>query len=127
MITVKQIDAFIPLAFDNWLTDYHPEFNIIALDCEMVGAGLNGERNMLARVSIVNVNGDVIMDKYVKPTERIVDYRTPFSGITAAHLKNAHNFSDVKAEVRRIKNGKILVGHSVWRDLEVLKMNHPQG
>lgn len=107
-------------------TEHRPKSNTIALDCEMVGVGPNGKRNMLARVSIVNEYGEVLMDKYVKPTERVIDYRTPFSGITAAHLKKAHNFANVRAEVRKIIFGKILVGHSLCRDFAVLKLNHPQ-
>lgn len=39
----------------------------IALDCEMVGIGNKGKKNMLARVSIVNQMGEVLMDKFCKP------------------------------------------------------------
>lgn len=39
----------------------------IALDCEMVGIGIGGKKHMLARVSIVNKVGDILMDKFVKP------------------------------------------------------------
>lgn len=35
---------------------------IVALDCEMVGVGPSGYRSVLARVSIVNGQGDVLMD-----------------------------------------------------------------
>lgn len=41
----------------------------IALDCEMVGTGHMGETNTLARVTIVNQNGEVLLDKYCKPNE----------------------------------------------------------
>lgn len=98
----------------------------IALDCEMVGIGPNGKDNMLARVSIVNEKGDIIMDKYVMPTQPVVDYRTKFSGITPAHLETAFNFADVQAEVSRIKFNRILVGHALHNDLKVLKMEHPK-
>lgn len=43
----------------------------IAMDCEMVGIGYQGKDHMLARISIVNQQGDIIMDKYVKPTESV--------------------------------------------------------
>ena len=49
---------------------------LLALDCEMVGVGADGKRSILARVSIVNEDGNVIMDKFVAPTERVTDYRT---------------------------------------------------
>lgn len=92
----------------------------------MVGIGPNGRDHMLARVSIVNENGDIILDRYVKPTEPVVDYRTKHSGITPIHLRNAHSFADVQAEVSRIKLNRILVGHALHNDFRVLKMEHPK-
>lgn len=92
----------------------------------MVGVAPNGRANMLARVSIVNEKGEIIMDKYVKPTQPVMDYRTKFSGITPTHLEHAHNFADVQAEVSRIKFNRILVGHAIHNDLRVLKMEHPK-
>lgn len=60
----------------------------IALDCEMVGVGFDGKRHMLARVSIVNSHGHAVYDSFVAPQEKVVDYRTPVSGIKPANLKN---------------------------------------
>lgn len=34
----------------------------VALDCEMVGTGSNGDFSMLARCSIVNHHGDILYD-----------------------------------------------------------------
>lgn len=96
------------------------------MDCEMVGIGPNGRDHMLARVSIVNEKGDIILDKYVKPTEPVIDFRTRYSGITPRHLENAHSFAEVQAEVQRIKLNRILVGHALHNDLRVLKMEHPK-
>lgn len=39
----------------------------------MVGIGFQGKDHMLARISIVNQQGDIIMDKYVKPSESVSD------------------------------------------------------
>ncbi len=60
----------------------------VCIDCEMVGIGEMGLDNMLARVSIVNQLGQCLYDKYVKPTEPVVDYRTSISGITEENLQN---------------------------------------
>ena len=60
----------------------------VAIDCEMVGVGYMGHESALARVSIVNYYGETLIDKYVKPRREIVDYRTPYSGITSKHLEN---------------------------------------
>lgn len=38
---------------------------MVAMDCEMVGVGPNGTRSVLARVSIVDSEGKVILDKFL--------------------------------------------------------------
>ena len=52
---------------------------IVALDCEMVE--VSGNENALARISIVNYNGHVLLDQYIKPDNYITNYRTWVSGI----------------------------------------------
>jgi len=61
---------------------------VIGMDCEMVGVGDDGKESILARVSMVNQYGCCIYDKFVKPTERVTDYRTKVSGVRRADLLN---------------------------------------
>lgn len=98
----------------------------IAMDCEMVGVEVGVNNSILARVSLVNAHGDCIYDKYVKPTEPILDYRTRFSGIRPKDLENASDFKIVQQEVADIISGRILVGHSLKNDLGVLFLSHPR-
>ena len=58
----------------------------LALDCEMVGVGIDGSESSLARVSIVNFYGAVLMDEFVRQRERVVDYRMQFSGVRERDL-----------------------------------------
>lgn len=60
----------------------------MAIDCEMVGVGAQGVQSTLGRVSIVNWHGAVLLDTFVKPKERVVDYRTWVSGVSAEDLAN---------------------------------------
>ena len=60
----------------------------LAIDCEMVGVGDNASRSSLARVSLVDYSGAVILDEYVQQRERVMDYRTRWSGIKPHHLIN---------------------------------------
>lgn len=53
----------------------------LSLDCEMVGVGIEGVESSLARVSLVNYYGAVQLDEFVRQRERVVDYRTQWSGI----------------------------------------------
>jgi hypothetical protein len=58
----------------------------LALDCEMVGVGIEGAESSLARVSLVNYYGALQLDEFVRQRERVVDYRTQWSGIRETDL-----------------------------------------
>ncbi|XP_058614165.1 RNA exonuclease 4 [Onychostoma macrolepis] len=98
----------------------------VAMDCEMVGVGCDGEDSILARVSIVNHFGKCIYDKYVKPTEKVTDYRTAVSGIRPADIENGEDIKLVKNEVAQILEGRVLVGHAIHNDLKILLLGHPK-
>ncbi|CAF1065898.1 unnamed protein product [Adineta steineri] len=98
----------------------------VCLDCEMVGVGEMGLENMLARISIVNQLGQCLYDKHVKPTEPVVDYRTAVSGVTEKHLENAIPLEVIQKEVSDIIEHRLLVGHAIHNDLQVLFLSHPK-
>jgi len=52
----------------------------------MVGVGIEGDESSLARVSIVNYTGAIILDVFVRQRERVVDYRTQWSGVRRTDL-----------------------------------------
>ncbi|CAG8489475.1 16427_t:CDS:2 [Acaulospora colombiana] len=98
----------------------------IAIDCEMVGVGPNGESSALARVTIVNYYGVVILDKYVRPIERVTDFRTEINGITPKLLATSHEFNQVQREVADIIKNRIVIGHALHHDLRALLLDHPR-
>ncbi|KZT69707.1 ribonuclease H-like protein [Daedalea quercina L-15889] len=98
----------------------------LALDCEMVGVGPGGRESSLARVSIVNFYGHVLLDTYVRQRERVVDYRTQWSGIRARDMVNAKPFAEVQKTVADLLKDCILVGHAVHNDLKALLLSHPR-
>ena len=55
----------------------------------MVGVGPDGAEDALARVSIVNYYGNVLLDAYVTPNTRVTDWRTKHSGIRPADVLNS--------------------------------------
>lgn len=101
--------------------------NYVAIDCEMVGVGENGRESALARVSIVNWHNDVIVDKYVKVDQPVTDYRTFVSGISPAHLESddAISLHECRALVSSVIEGKVVVGHALKNDFDVLRLSHP--
>ncbi|KAJ7905194.1 ribonuclease H-like domain-containing protein [Mycena leptocephala] len=98
----------------------------LALDCEMVGVGPSGSESALARVSLVNFHGAVQFDAFVRPRERVVDYRTEFSGVRERDMVDAQPFEAVRARVAALLKGRILVGHAVHNDLKALLLTHPR-
>lgn len=98
----------------------------VAIDCEMVGVGPDGEDSILARVSLVNQFGKCIYDKYVKPTEKVTDYRTAVSGIRPEDIKDGEDVQTVQREVAEILRGRIVVGHAIHNDLKILLLDHPK-
>jgi len=98
----------------------------VAVDCEMVGVGPRGSRSVLARVSIVNWHGHVVLDRFVKPKELVTDYRTWVSGVRARDLRDAPSFETVQKEVADLFRGRVVVGHAVDNDLKALLLSHPR-
>ncbi|XP_060851794.1 uncharacterized protein LOC132930127 [Rhopalosiphum padi] len=104
------------------VTDESPMY---AIDCEMCYTSIG--RNELTRVSIVNEQLDVIYESFVKPTNKITNYLTVYSGITASKLKDVKTtLSDVQEDIINLLSpDSILIGHSLNCDLEALKLFHP--
>ncbi|KAH8087868.1 ribonuclease H-like domain-containing protein [Cristinia sonorae] len=98
----------------------------LALDCEMVGVGIDGSESSLARVSMVNFYGAVMLDEFVRQRERVVDYRTEFSGIRPSDMVKAKPFAEVQQKVADLIKDRILVGHAIHNDLKVLLLSHPR-
>ncbi|XP_035792768.1 RNA exonuclease 4-like [Anopheles albimanus] len=100
--------------------------NRVALDCEMVGVGIDAKEHMLARVSLVNEHGVVLVDCHVKPQRPVKDYRTQISGIHPEQMEAGYDFAVIRELVRQLIRGRILVGHALRNDLAVLKLGHPK-
>lgn len=96
----------------------------IAMDCEFVGVG--NDESALARVSLVNFYGVVLLDTFVKPKERVTDWRTWVSGVAPHHMHQAVTFEVAQRKVHDLLQGKVIVGHAVHNDLESLLMSHPR-
>uniref|UniRef100_A0A0K0DLL7 RNA exonuclease 4 n=1 Tax=Angiostrongylus cantonensis TaxID=6313 RepID=A0A0K0DLL7_ANGCA len=68
--------------------------------------------------------GKIVFDKYVKPKERVTDFRTSVSGIRPAHIANGSPFDVVQREVAKILKDRIIVGHALNNDFRVLNLHH---
>ena len=115
----KRTDAEVQLSLEE-------QNNYVAMDCEMVGVGPNGYKSMVARVTIVGWNGNILLDEFVKPQQQVTDYRTFVSGIAASDLESATlTFEECREKVLEILEGKVLVGHALKNDFRSLSISHP--
>jgi RNA exonuclease 4 len=85
----------------------------------MVGLGALGSESALARVSLVNYHGHILLDTFVQPRERVTDWRTWVSGVRESDLVGAPEFGEVQKMVSELVKGKVLVGHAIENDLHV--------
>lgn len=121
----KQRPTHQPIIEVETLTEEHQN-QFVGLDCEMVGVGANGKISALARVTMIDWWGDILMDEYVKQDQEVTDYRTSVSGITPDILKDAKlDWITCKHQVEMLLEGKMLVGHALKNDLRVLGVTHP--
>ncbi|XP_048002810.1 RNA exonuclease 4-like [Leguminivora glycinivorella] len=90
---------------------------VVAIDTECVGAGFKGSQSMLARVSLVNRNGQVY-DTFVKPTMPVTDYRTFVSGIRRGDLEDAADYLFVRMSSTK-PSLKYLAKKYLYRDIQV--------
>lgn len=122
----SSLDENSPLA-EGWVetTEFdHDGSHTFAIDCEFCQAECGP---VLARVSVVNFQSEVVYDTYVKPKEEITDYVTKFSGITPESLENVTTTAqDVQKRILElVSSSDILIGHSLESDLNVMKIRHP--
>ena len=103
---------------------------LLAVDCEMCTTAAGAQ---LARVTVVDAAGATLLDEFVRPELPVMDYLTPFSGVTKALLDGARlGIAEVQARMLALidgageggSTGAVLVGHSLDSDLAALRLVH---
>lgn len=103
----------------------------IALRCEMVR--VPNDRLALAFIGMIDfLTGDILINKYVRPVERIVDWRSEVTGVTRLIINRAIDDDEILEgwqEARQllwefIDEDTVIVGHSLNFDLEALGICH---
>ena len=96
---------------------------VFALDCEMVDTEIGKE---VVIVTMLNFAGETCLESLVKPSARIMDYKTQYSGMTPEKLERATaTLKDVqKSLLGLVSADDVLVGHSIDNDLRALHLEH---
>jgi RNA exonuclease 1 len=115
--------------------------NIFAIDCEMVSFYYFARNKQsawtlfnfkcyttkgleLTRVSIIDLNLNLVYDTVVQPDFDIIDYNTRWSGLTEYDFRSCTTkLIDVQEYLLNLFNSNtILIGHSLESDLKALKV-----
>ncbi|XP_058832773.1 RNA exonuclease 5 [Topomyia yanbarensis] len=102
-----------------------PRSPMFGLDCEMCKTSIGASE--LTRVSIIDEQGNEFYETLVRPSNKIVDYLTQFSGITPEIMKNvSKTLEDVHKDLKnKLPPDAILVGQSLNFDFNAMKIMHP--
>uniref|UniRef100_A0A2C9UHQ9 C2H2-type domain-containing protein n=1 Tax=Manihot esculenta TaxID=3983 RepID=A0A2C9UHQ9_MANES len=112
---------------------------VVALACKMVGGGNDGSVDLCGRICLIDENENIIFHTYVKPPVPVANFRYESSGIRPEYLRDAMPLRLVQSKVQnflcngeplwkvRPRGGKarILVGHCLDHDLDLLQLEYP--
>ncbi|MCO5573472.1 hypothetical protein L7F22_027243 [Adiantum nelumboides] len=98
--------------------------DILAFDCELIftTAGMS-----LARITVLDESGRVVLDQFVRPRSAILDYNTRFSGIRASDIPSEGTGSlemARKALGNLMNPNTVLIGHGLENDLRAIRLIH---
>ncbi|KAH7923995.1 hypothetical protein BV22DRAFT_544301 [Leucogyrophana mollusca] len=107
-------------------TRYNSPQRYVSVAAQVVLTGISRDKvPMIARVSITDYRGNILLDTFVRPTQPICDYRHAETGLQFTDLMHAPFFHHVQTSVAELVKGKIIVGHAIWNFLSVMGLNHP--
>ncbi|KAJ5463978.1 ExonucleaseRNase T/DNA polymerase III [Penicillium sp. IBT 31633x] len=112
-------------------SDGLPKRRAIVLDCEMVQVEA-GRRELAFLTAIDFLTGEVLVDNYVQPRSRVVNWDSRFSGVTCFAMNKAvrkgtalNGWEGARAKLWQFMDSEtVLIGHSLNNDLDVLGIIH---
>lgn len=85
----------------------------------MVGVGPRGAQSQLVKVCVVNQHGFTLYETFVRPQQRVTDWRHRIHGIGPECLNQAISFKEAQYQVDHLIGNNSVVGHAVIHDLDV--------
>ena len=121
--TTSDIDPNNLVGFINTSSSNVTTTSVFALDCEMVSTTRGLE---VAAITMVDYRCEVVYETLVQAEGRILNYNTPYSGLTANDFRNVTTkLEHVHAKLMSLVGVRtILVGHGMHNDLVLLRVLH---
>lgn len=102
--------------------------NFTAIDCEMIQTRQSG--NYPARVALVSYYGKKLLNVFIKPDSKVINWRTRQSGMSSEVYKKARDAGNVVERWEAVdmiyeileKSNSYLVGHNIISDLRALEL-----
>ncbi|GMT14857.1 hypothetical protein PFISCL1PPCAC_6154, partial [Pristionchus fissidentatus] len=96
---------------------------VYAMDCEMVYTTWGPA---LARVSVVDMNDDLVLDLLVRPSHKLIDANSRFSGLQPEQVEGAEStLEEAREKLFELVNSEtLLIGHSLESDLKAMRIVH---
>jgi hypothetical protein len=103
----------------------------IVIDCEMVQVE-EGRRELAFLTAIDFLTGEVLIDNYVQPNTKVVNWDSRFSGVTPSAMNKAVKqgkallgWQGARSRLWEFMDSEtVLIGHSLNNDLDVLGIIH---
>ncbi|PYI08302.1 ribonuclease H-like protein [Aspergillus sclerotiicarbonarius CBS 121057] len=114
-------------------TNRHQKRKAVVIDCEMVTI-TSGRRHIASIAAVDFLTGEVLLNDYIYPEPKIVNYNTRYSGITHAAMmvavKNGTALRGWEAARRalweHVDKDTVLIGHALQNDLSTMGIIHSQ-
>lgn len=125
--SIEALHSRIPFIHTSSLSSFRsptiPPHDIVALDCELV---YTTSGMALARLTVVDSSGLVILDAHVRPHGSVLDLNTRFSGVKQSDVEMAVlDVVGVREELGKLVGvNTIIVGHGLENDLKALRIVH---
>jgi RNA exonuclease 4 len=72
----------------------------------------------------INDAGNVLLDLWVRPKEKVTDFRFHVTGIRWSDLKDGVTPEEASRRVHELTANRILVGHALHNDIKVRLLRH---
>lgn len=118
---IKSKTDFNPSLFNSYVRPIKKtKYFLISIDCEMVKTI---EGTQIGRLTMLDHQGNVLYDKYIKPRSVVLDYLEKYSGLNYYNTSNGISFEQMQNEILEfIGTETYILGHGLENDLEALQL-----